>query len=109
MRKRIFEIIEISKDNEKVSSIYDALMLLAIIISIVPLAFKKSYPFFYYTDIIATCLFIIDYMLRLLTADYICIHHQVIDSSCTQEKNVETAHKIKKHEYADKKHIGLYS
>lgn len=70
MRKRIFEIIEISEDNDKVSSTYDALMLLSIIISIVPLAFKKSYALFHHTDIITTCLFIIDYILRLLTADY---------------------------------------
>nr|WP_297704024.1 ion transporter [uncultured Butyrivibrio sp.] len=70
MRKRLFEIIEISEDNDKVSSLYDALMLLAIIISILPLAFKKSYTLFHYTDIITTALFIIDYALRLITADY---------------------------------------
>lgn len=70
IRKRIFEIIEISEDNDKVSAFYDAIMLLAIIISILPLAFKKSYSVFRYTDIITTILFIIDYVLRLFTADY---------------------------------------
>lgn len=70
MRKRIFEIIETAKDNDKISSIYDAVMLLAIIISIIPLGFKQSFPVFYYTDIITTTLFIIDYLLRLITADY---------------------------------------
>ena len=39
MRKRIFEIIEVSKDNDRVSFIYDITMLFAIIVSIVPLAF----------------------------------------------------------------------
>lgn len=70
MRKRIFEIIETSKDNDKTSSIYDAIMLFAIIISIIPLGFKNSPHVFFYTDIITTALFIIDYLLRLFTADY---------------------------------------
>lgn len=70
MRKRIFEIIETAKVDDKISSIYDAVMLLAIIISIIPLGFKQTFPVFYYTDIITTALFIIDYVLRLITADY---------------------------------------
>ena len=78
MRKRIFEIIETSEDNDKVSSTYDAIMLLAIIISIVPLAFKKSYSAFHYTDIVTTALFIIDYILRLFTADYKLKDHSTI-------------------------------
>lgn len=70
MRKRIYEIIELSQDNDRVSSIYDILMMVAIIISIIPLAFKQTYTFFYYTDIVTAVLFIIDYILRLITADY---------------------------------------
>ncbi|MCR4789265.1 MAG: ion transporter [Lachnospiraceae bacterium] len=69
-RKRLFDIIEVSQDDDKLSAIYDVVMLIAIIISIVPLAFKKSYTFFYYTDLITTILFIIDYILRWITADY---------------------------------------
>ena len=42
MRKRIYEIVEISSEYDNASSYYDALMLLAIIISVVPLAFKKN-------------------------------------------------------------------
>jgi voltage-gated potassium channel len=70
MRKRIYEIVEISEEDDKVSSIYDAVMLFAIIVSIIPLGFKQSFRFFHYTDIITTILFIIDYALRLITADY---------------------------------------
>ena len=69
MRKRIFEIIEVSKDGDEASSIYDFTMLIAIIISIIPLAYKKAPGVFHYTDIITTVLFIIDYLLRLITAD----------------------------------------
>ena len=78
MRKRIFEIIETSEENDKISSIYDAIMLLAIIISIVPLAFKKSFAIFQYTDIVTTVLFIVDYVLRLITADYKLKDHSTI-------------------------------
>ncbi|SDA60745.1 voltage-gated potassium channel [Butyrivibrio sp. INlla18] len=78
MRKRIFGIIETSEENDKISSIYDAVMLLAIIISIVPLAFKKSFAIFQYTDIVTTVLFIVDYVLRLITADYKLKDHSAI-------------------------------
>ncbi len=70
MRKRIFEIIEVSKDNDKISTAYDILMMAFIVISIIPLAFKTTNKFFYYSDIVATTLFIIDYILRFITADY---------------------------------------
>ncbi len=70
MRKRLFEIIEVSQDNDIQSAIYDIVMLIAIIISIIPLAFKQPLSFFYYTDLVTTILFIIDYVLRWITADY---------------------------------------
>ncbi len=70
MRKRIFEIIEISQDDDKISAAYDLLMMFTIIVSIVPLAFKEPLSFFRYADIVTTGLFIIDYLLRWLTADY---------------------------------------
>lgn len=70
MRKRLYEIIEVSHENDRVSSAYDMLMMAAITISIIPLAFKQPHPFFYYTDIITAFLFILDYTFRLITADY---------------------------------------
>lgn len=78
MRKRIFEIIELSENDDKVSSAYDAIMLLAIIVSIVPLGFKNTIPLFKYTDIVTTVMFIIDYILRLVTADYKLKDHSPI-------------------------------
>ncbi len=70
MRKRIYEIIEVSKDNDKISMAYDILMMCAIVISIVPLALKDTYALFLYFDTITAILFILDYVLRLTTADY---------------------------------------
>lgn len=69
-RKRIYEIIEVSQDNDRVSFAYDLVMLVSIIISIIPLAYKKAPDVFKITDIITTILFIVDYLLRFLTADY---------------------------------------
>ena len=44
-------------------------MLVSIIVSIVPLAFKEAPGFFKITDIVTTILFIVDYLLRFATAD----------------------------------------
>lgn len=70
MKKRIFEIIEISKDDDTLSSIYDWLMMFVIIISIVPLAFHSSNQFFIVVERISVVIFICDYILRWFTADY---------------------------------------
>jgi voltage-gated potassium channel len=70
MRRRVYEIIEVSQDGDKVSAAYDITMMIAIVISIIPLAFKNSNPIFTYIDIVTVVLFIIDYVLRIATADY---------------------------------------
>ena len=70
MRKRIFEIIEMSDGNDVISSIYDALMMITIVISLVPLAFKTEYYAFQVIDKICVVVFILDYILRLITADF---------------------------------------
>ena len=70
MRKRLYEIIEVSQDGDRVSAIYDITMMIAIIISVIPLAFKNTHPVFTITDIVTVILFIADYIFRLVTADY---------------------------------------
>lgn len=70
MRKRIFEIIEIGKEHDIVSQIYDCFMMLTIIISIIPLWTHSTNEFFIIIDKITMVIFIIDYLLRLFTADF---------------------------------------
>ena len=70
MRKRIFEIIEISKDNDKLSKIYDIIIMITIFASLIPLAFKQQNSVFVIMDRVAVTIFIVDYILRLITADY---------------------------------------
>lgn len=69
VRKRIFEIIEVSKENDRVSTIYDTFMMAVIIISMVPLAFKESNVVFEIIDKVTAFVFLVDYAVRLLTAD----------------------------------------
>lgn len=70
MRKRIFEIIEVSDGDDRLSGIYDTLMLTLIILSLIPLAFKKEFLVFSVIDKVCAGVFILDYILRLSTADY---------------------------------------
>jgi voltage-gated potassium channel len=70
LRKRIFEIIESSNDNDKVSGFYDLIMMITIIVSIFPLAFKSTNTAFVVIDYVTVSIFIIDYILRLITADF---------------------------------------
>lgn len=69
MRKRIYEIIEQGKRGDKLSIAYDILMLIAITVSIIPLMFVEDRPIFRYIEIVTVTLFIIDYILRWITAD----------------------------------------
>lgn len=71
MRKRIYEIIEKAQDNDKISRIYDTFMMVAIVASIIPLCFVEQYPIFIAIDKVTVVIFITDYILRLITADYL--------------------------------------
>lgn len=70
MRKRIYEIIELADDNDKLSRIYDIVMMSTIFISLIPLAFKEELFIFNIIEFISVTIFIIDYVLRWITADY---------------------------------------
>ena len=78
MRRRIYSIIEKSAAEDKLSHIYDVFMIVVIILSLIPLAFKQDNTFFLVVDKIAMVIFIIDYLLRWLTADYKYNQHSAI-------------------------------
>lgn len=69
MRKRIFEIIEVGTEDDKLSRAYDVFMMLTIIISIIPLWTHSTNSAFNIIDKVTAVVFIIDYLLRLSTAD----------------------------------------
>ncbi len=70
MRKRIFEIIDVSNGEDKFSRIYDCTMIIVIGLSLLPLAFKQTGTILNIIDKSTVTIFIIDYLLRLITADY---------------------------------------
>lgn len=68
-RKTLFDIVE-TESELLVSKIYDWLMLILIVLSLVPLAFREQTTLMVVFDRVAVSCFIIDYLLRWLTADY---------------------------------------
>lgn len=69
MHKRIFEIIELFNGSDFWSSVYDYFMIIIIVASLIPLASKQDIVAFSVIDHIVVAVFIIDYLLRLCTAD----------------------------------------
>ena len=69
MLNKIYSIIESTdENNSKFSSLYDCVMLVSIIASMIPLAVKSDNQVFNIIDKVTVVIFIIDYVLRLLTA-----------------------------------------
>lgn len=69
-RKEIYAVIEKDDGTNIWSHVYDVFMFCTIILSVVPLMFWDDYPIFKYIEIFTTMIFIIDYVLRWVTADY---------------------------------------
>ena len=70
MRKTLFQIIEPHQQESFIEEAYDIFMILAIIVSLIPLTSKSHSGIFIWLDLITTIIFIIDYVLRFVTADY---------------------------------------
>ena len=69
-RERLYIIIERSEGRSRISRVYVVFMMLTIIISILPLMFTHQYPIFEAIEAVTVTIFIIDYILRWITADY---------------------------------------
>ena len=70
MRKRIFEIIEVAREDDRASNAYDIFMMAMISLSLLPLMFKETTPLLHVIDRVAVVIFIGDYLLRWATADF---------------------------------------
>ena len=70
MRKKLYKVLEISEKDDKISHAYDIFMIITIILSLFPLAIKDTVPFFVWIERITTFVFILDYILRWVTADF---------------------------------------
>jgi voltage-gated potassium channel len=69
MRERLFQIIEVGEEDDKLSRAYDFFMMATIIISIIHQWSHNDTEIFTIIDKIKDVVFIADYVLRLFTAD----------------------------------------
>ncbi len=69
MRKKLYEIIEPSNGAGLWSTLYDYFMIVVITASLIPLAVKQDPLLLSIIDDVCVSIFIIDYILRLCTAD----------------------------------------
>jgi len=77
VRKQISELIE-PKNDSSYSRIYDGVMLVAIVIGILPLMFREQPTVFWYFDLISGLCFVVDYLLRWITADLSSNRNRVV-------------------------------
>ncbi|MBE6828181.1 MAG: ion transporter [Ruminococcaceae bacterium] len=68
-RDKIYSLIDGDVGTNKLSPVYDYFMMVIIIISLIPLAFKTKTIAFDIIDAVTVTVFIIDYILRFITAD----------------------------------------
>lgn len=76
-REQIRELIE-PRNESSFSRVYDWVMLVAIVIGILPLMFREQPTIFWYFDIISGLCFVVDYLLRWITADLSSKHNRII-------------------------------
>lgn len=67
-RSKIYDMTE-TESSSIISKIYDWAMLFFIILSIIPLAFREQNIWFEWFDKVSVSIFVIDYILRWITAD----------------------------------------
>ena len=70
MRKKLYDVLDKSEESNKLSQSYDFFMIFMIVISLVPLFFKYENIGFVIIDKVTVTVFILDYILRLITSDY---------------------------------------
>lgn len=69
-KKRIYEIIESSRGNDRASKLYDTMILVAIFIGLVPMTMKTANEYTRLIDLITVIIFLVDYIFRFYTSDY---------------------------------------
>lgn len=70
IRKRIYDVIDITDRQNGVTSVYNAVMTVIIIISLLPLCFKQPRGWFVPLTAVTAAVFVFDYILRWIIADY---------------------------------------
>ena len=69
-RNRLFEFIDTNESSSRLSRAYDLFMMVVIVVSIIPLMFTDQHPGFRTIELVTVSIFIVDYILRWMTADF---------------------------------------
>lgn len=70
MKERLYEIVSVPKKGDYFSIVYDVFFILVILVSLIPLCFREQTKTLILIDQICAGMFIMDYLLRWMTADY---------------------------------------
>ncbi len=69
MKQKIYDIIENGNEHPGLNRAYTVFMLICIVLSLIPLGYKESTATLIALDRVTVTIFIVDYILRLFTAD----------------------------------------
>lgn len=69
-KRRIYEIVEVSRKDDSASTAYDLMILTAIVVGLIPLTMKGDSIHTKLIDFITAFIFLIDYSIRFFTSDY---------------------------------------
>lgn len=69
-KRRIYEVIETSRGEDKVSKSYDIMIFYTVIIGLIPLTTKIDTIYTRLIDLVTVLIFLVDYILRVYTSDY---------------------------------------
>ena len=78
LREKIYDLVEPRRIDTHKARTYDSIMLLAVDLSLLPLMFRTQYEIFWYFDLFSGVCFIVDYLLRWLTADFKLKHNKIV-------------------------------
>lgn len=76
-RQKIANIIDRKSHSNWINTVYDWFMILAILVSLIPLMFMETHKLFWFTEMASTIVFIVDYLLRWGTADIRNNNHKI--------------------------------
>lgn len=70
VKKRIYEVIEVSNIGDKSSRAYDVMITTAVIVGLIPMTLKSENNYTRMIEILTGLIFMVDYCIRVYTADY---------------------------------------
>ena len=70
LKRRVYEVLEVSSVGDKSSRAYDVLLTTAIVVGMGPMTMKGENIYTRWIEIVVSGLFLIDYIARICTADY---------------------------------------